>query len=221
MKKQTKLPLSCLALALAVLMFFSSCVGVKSPPLEEVYDRAVELIEASAEINEIFFGEGLPHINYEEEYQKWCDSGNNKDGMTLDEYLLLMEDDAHYYPVISTEYTSVEDIKTAAEKVYSREYLEEVYENAFVGMVSENGTVTARYWNGNEGLMILKDADVWITSRRIYDYSTMKMGRSNQKNHFYIEIMSRLEDEPDSEPTKVRLGFVLQDGEWFLDSPTY
>ena len=65
MKKIISLLLAAILLTLSV----TSC-GSGVPKVEEIKPRLTELIEASYEINDIFFGDGLDRVDYEAEYEK-------------------------------------------------------------------------------------------------------------------------------------------------------
>jgi hypothetical protein len=60
---------------------------------------------------------------------------------------------------------------------------------------------------------------VWITEKRIYNYDSMEIVRPSKANRITVEIDSYLEGS--EEHLTVRLSLVKQDGEWYLDSPTY
>lgn len=261
MKKIISLVLAAVVIALAL----TSC-GAGAPDIEEIKPRIMELIEASYEINEIFFGEGLDHVDYDAEYDKIIadydekrreaeerlaelqaalsasagkteaeleeirngitkaerDIANYSSYMfTREEFIAQYDTDMTYTPVRSDKYLSVNDIKDAAEKVYSSTYLMSIYETMFVGYIESGLTdmIYARYYDAPEGLMILKERDVWITAKRIYDYDSMKVVRPSNGSKITVEIDSHLEGE--TENLTVRLSFSKQDGEWYLDSPSY
>ena len=140
---------------------------------------------------------------------------------TKEEFLAQYDTDTTYTPVRSDKYLTVSDIKTAAEQVYSKSYLMSIYETMFVGYIESGMTdmIYARYYEGQDGLMILKEADVWITANRIYDYDTMKIVRPSNGKQITVEVNSHLEGE--SETLTVRLSFIMQDGQWYLNSPSY
>ena len=145
--------------------------------------------------------------------------------------LYYHEDDPADYSYVrpDNKYLSIESIKEAAEKVYSKQYLEGVYETLFTGAVvdeNESGQLGARYYNYTDG-----DGQVWlmesdkykssITGKRIYDFSTAKVLRRGSKDFVNIEIESYIESKPE-ERVKVTLSMTMQDdGQWYLDSPTY
>lgn len=258
-----------LFLTLVLLTLTLTACGGGKPDVEELRPRVIELIEASYEINDIFFGDGLDRVDYEAEYQKIIDSyaeglakaeqelleaeqayhammkatyekteeeiaaakkriedaekevKKNTYMFTKEEFLAQYDTDTTYTPVRSDKYLTVSDIKTAAEQVYSKSYLMSIYETMFVGYIESGMTdmIYARYYEGPDGLMILKDADVWVTAKRIYDYDTMKIVRPSNGKRVTVEMDSHLEGQ--SETLTVRLSFVLQDGVWYLNSPSY
>lgn len=256
-----------LFLTLVLLTLTLTACGGGKPDVEELRPRVIELIEASYEINDIFFGDGIDRVDYEAEYQKIIDSyaeglakaeqelktaqseydakvaakaseeeiaaakkriedaekevQKNTYMFTKEEFLAQYDTDTTYTPVRSDKYLTVSDIKTAAEQVYSKSYLMSIYETMFVGYIESGMTdmIYARYYEGPDGLMILKDADVWVTAKRIYDYDTMKIVRPSNGKRVTVEMDSHLKGQ--NETLTVRLSFVLQDGVWYLNSPSY
>ena len=255
----------CLSLFLTLMLLtltLTACGGGK-PDIEELRPRVIELIEASYEINDIFFGDGIDRIDYEAEYQKIIDSyaeglaaaqkalseaeqrkvlaktseerdaaekaieeaerevNKNTYMFTKEEFIAQYDTDLTYTPTRSDKYLTVADIKAAAEQVYSKSYLMSIYETMFVGYMESGLTdmIYARYYEGPDGLMILKDADVWVTEKRLYDYDSMQIVRPSSANKITVLIDSHLEGQTEILP--VRLSFILQDGEWYLNSPSY
>ena len=252
-----------LFLALVLLTLTLTACGGGKPDIEELRPRIIELIEASYEINDIFFGDGIDRVDYEAEYQAIIDSyadglaaaqkklaeaeaqkanaktdeeiaaaqkaideaqaevKKNTYMFTKEEFLAQYDTDLTYIATRSDKYLTVDDIKAAAEQVYSKSYLMSIYETMFVGYIDSGLTdmIYARYYEGADGLMILKEADVWVTAKRIYDYDTMKIVRPSSANKITVLIDSHLEGQTEILP--VRLSFILQDGEWYLNSPSY
>ena len=259
--------LSLMLAVLTVAMLLTSCG--KKPDIEEVRPRIIELIEASYEINDIFFGDGLDKVDYGEEYDKIIaeyapkleeakknleivkekyakfhaesvvrseeeiaamekelkdaerEVEKNTYMFTREEFIDQYDTGGVYTMVVSDKYVTVEDIKAAAELVYSQAYLMSIYETMFVGYIEDGLTdmIYARYYDATEGLMMLKESEVWVTAKRIYDYDTMKIARPSNANKITVTMDSHLEGS--DEVLNVRLSFVKQNGEWFLDSPTY
>ena len=138
--------------------------------------------------------------------------------------------DPEYYDYVryDCKYTSIDEIKAAAEQVYSRDYLNAIYEMMFIGSASDTEYVddaTARYIEyaddeGNVSLMKANDSKIFITEIRQYDFSTAKIVRPANAEYVNIEIESYLPSVPEDRLT-VRLSMILQDGVWMLDSATY
>lgn len=190
-----------------IVLSLSACAG-QPPALEEFKPIVTELIEASYEINDIFFGDGLPAIERgsefaEENHVYYMDEGGNYDYVTED-----------------CPYQTTDEIKAAAEKVYSDAYLASIYETMFIGVADENaGMLYARYLDTDEGLKKSNVHKAIVEKKRIYDYDTMTIVKPSGQSYANVEFDTHLEGE--SEILRVRLTLVKEDGEWRLDSPTY
>ena len=271
----------------SVLTAFTSCG--KAPEFFEIEARLRELVDASYEINDIFFGYGLPVyervydprekteviIDEETDIRTYYYEINDKElgrviayrssyidpysyvqvvkkkdesrtpvfengkvfAYELENYVEPHHDfyysdndpDGYDYVTAESKYQSIEQIKEAAEKVYSMDYLESLYEYQFDGTVIKSGETltssTARYmeYEDEDGiitLMVSNTYDPLVTEKRIYDYSTAKIIRPKRKDFVTISIDSYLESKPD-ERLNVKLTMILQDGVWMLDSGTY
>ena len=137
--------------AVAVLLLVGTLGGVLGylatvPKTDEVYDRVVELIEASYELNTVFYGAGLPVYKTDSAYADF--SHLYFDFQYLGDYEIVTE---------YAKFLSEEEIKTAAEKVYSKSYLESLYASIFDGvLVNETGsTLFARYLTAPELMLNL------------------------------------------------------------------
>lgn len=147
---------------------------------------------------------------------------------TYDFYYTDSDPEGYDYVNEDSEYQTVESIKEAAEKVYSKEYLESsVYEALFTGAVTSEGTtgLSARYMEHTsntygKALMQSNTYPALVKETRIFDFSTAKLVKPSSKELVNIEVDTYLESDPD-ERTVVRVTMVLVDGEWYLDSGTY
>lgn len=203
-----------LALVLLLPVCFASCAS-GAPDLEEVRDRFAAAIEASYEINDIFFGEGLPTHDRDGDFAK----ENNV-------YYGFYGYDAYEFVTEDSPYFCIEDIQYAAAQVYSADYLEEISTMAFIGYADENtGAVsTARYLE-SEGRLLRyafgdKDPFNILPGKRRYLMDTMEMVRPSNGKSVNIKIDSYLLGAED-EILSVTLRFVLENDEWYLDTPTY
>ena len=186
------------------------------PKTDEVYDRVVELIEASYELNTVFYGAGLPVHKTDSAYADF--SHLYFDFQYLGDYEIVTE---------YAKFLSEDAIKSAAEKVYSKAYLETVlYNSAFVGYAVEDGKggaayAAARYLEDSEWIYQSTEKNDYLGSgMRIYDYSTMKVVAPSTAKACYVSIESYLSDQPDL-VTKDTIRLVMQDdGLWYLDSFT-
>ncbi len=200
-----------LSLALSVILLFlavlscSSCSG-SAPDVEEIRDRVVYLIEGSKELNVIFFGRGLPV--YERD-----DALSEKKGVYYDDSFT-----SHDRVSESSNYITVEQIKTAADKIYSEDYLSAIYETAFEGVIS-SGSSYLRFYDSGEWLYQSRYATDFGLSERIYDYSTMKIVKPSSSEYVNIVINSYTIEDETVRP--VTLSLVYERGSWYLDSPTY
>lgn len=205
----------------SVLLLFGILLGTvgcanRAPKLEEIYDRVVELIENSYALNEIFFGKGLPYYDrnlavYESLYTDYTTIGYTKD-----------------YNIVSknAKYHSVEEIKQAAEQVYSQSLLQSsVYPGVFDGLMQQNiGTgstyLQARYIQDNNDLYILmEDENTHHPTPLIYDYATMKIIRPSNATRVLISLDAWEENAPDK-IFEMRLSLVNENGVWLLDKLT-
>lgn len=197
------------ALLVAVIVgVLYGCVPIYD--VSEVPAAAKELIEASYEINTIFFGDGLPTIGYEDE----------GDAVLGDEYAALSED---------SPYMSEAEIKEAALKVYTEDYCNFLFEKAFIGQmvefddegdgeVSEVVQIPARYLT-YEGVLVVRrvDDEELITLNRTYDTESVRVIKKYRKK-VLIGVQTFVDGVPDEEET-----FILEytPSGWRLDDPTY
>ncbi len=208
MKKLIKI----FSLALAILFSVSmlaSC-GVEYTD-EEVKKAAEKLIEASFEINDIYFGVGLPISSEDSEEAKKFAEQNGVDLQNI-----------QFLPVTAeAPYQSIDDIKEATAKVYSENYSTYLYSMAFEGYSADNGAsaVYAKYIEDDKGVLTARiDLADNPLPERTYDYSTMKV-KSRKKDSVMVEMESYLDGK--KEEKTVTFTLVKIGDEWRLDTPTY
>ena len=207
MKKKIIAGILSLLFILSATLSMSSCSG-KAPEIDGVSERFVYLIEESKELNVIFFGTGLPVYRRDSELSK--------------RQMVYFNDKVSGYDKVmleNSEYLNIEDMKEAAEKIFSDEYLSELYESAFDGIMISDTNAYVRFYDNTEWLYQNMNAGEFSLSERIYDYSTMEI--VNPSNSKYVTVS--IESYTLSDPTRktVNLSFVYENGNWFLDSPTY
>ena len=199
--KSIALLLAITAILLAIVAGFSSC----SKPLEISDEEALtvlkDLVPKSYDINVIFFGEGLPAVDeaYEQEH-------------TSTAYFKVRDD---------VPYSSVQDIKNAAEKVYSSRYLDGIYVGAFKGVATESSdgmldaSVSPRYREIGGELMV----DVSVAPKAIRGRLEVISAEVTKKTSKYVKISMTYSENGKQAVTDAYL--TLEDDVWLLDSPTY
>ena len=213
------------ALFLSLVMVVASCGMMTgcaaAPEVEEFYDRVVYLVENAYAVNTVFYGPGLPVYDTDSEYAE------------LNHVYFGFDQKGNYeFVTPQSKFQTVDQIKIAAEKVYSKGFLNDVlYPATFDGYAIDNsagGTAfgLARYQEiagvfcqslseNAEG----KDLNTLYTAMRVYDYSTMKVLSLGREDACKVSMQSWLEDSPEQVET-VEIAMILQDGEWYLDSFT-
>lgn len=202
--------------ALAVVILLVSGVLLfqhnSAPRVEDIYDRMVYLIESSQEVNALIYGCGLPVWEDDSEYVEFM-------------HVYYGLEPAQHYEIVTpnAKYFSVNQMKEAIEKIYSKEYLDDViYRSIFDGYAIEDGVGgsvigVARYYEEGNYLWQSKDFKTFYTGMRVYDYSSMQVRSLGKTDRCVVTLNSWLEDSPDQIET-VEILIALQDGEWYLDN---
>ena len=204
----------CLIMATVLLlpMVLSMTACSEPPSLDDVRDRVIALVEASHEINDIFYGKGLPVYEYGDEEV----SG-----------LYPVDQDVYYeYVKFDAKYHSIDEIKTAAEKVYAKSFLERsVYTNMFTGYAEQGiGIIYARYKEDGAYLYqridAAEDKEYNYTKGvdRIYDYDTMEMTSNSSSERIFVKMNTHKSGESDR---VVTLQLVFENNDWYLATATY
>ena len=206
----------CIAGALAVVILVLGCVVLfrskGTPKIEDIYDRMVYLIESANDLNTVIYGCGLPVWEDDSEYVEFM-------------HVYYGLDPARDYEIVmpNAKYLSISQMKEEAEKIYSKNYLEEViYRSVFEGYAISDGVGgsvvgVARYYEEGSYLWQSKDFKTFYTGIRVYDYSTMQVHSLGKADRCVITINSWLEDSPD-QVENIEILIALQDGQWYLDN---
>ncbi|MBE6541700.1 MAG: hypothetical protein E7672_04560 [Ruminococcaceae bacterium] len=202
------------AAAIAVL---TSC-GSKYE-IDEIRAITKDLVERSAEMNVIYFGEGLPTIDEEGEgVDEFIDSfGHNVKTVN---YLPVSEE---------SPYQNETELREATLEVFTEKYAEILFVRAFNGIshtieyqndssLNENVSVVyARYIEKDGVLTVRLDLeDEAMKLGRVYDYENLKIVRESG-NNVTVEIPTEFEGRE----LDIELTIVKTDGGWRLDTPTY
>ena len=197
-----------LVLSLVVILLFSF-VGCSesAPELDALKERFVYLIEESKELNILFFGKGLPVFR--------------RDGSLSDRKMVYFVDKESGYDRVmeNSAFLSIDEMKMASEKVFSSDYLSELYESAFDGIMTGDTSAYVRFYDNGEWLYQNTNATDFGLSERIYDYSTMKIVEPSTGD--YVNVLIESYSLGDPTVREVSLSFVYENGNWYLDSPTY
>ncbi len=208
-KKRIFSLLMAVLLVLTLLSSVTSCAS-KPPKLELVYDRLVELIEASHEINVVMFGAGLPV------YPRGTDEDN-----LIHRYYGVVEDGREFVSGYSKFYR-IEMIKEAASEVYSEAYCSSVFDSLFTGYASNvvgGSILPARYSEDEQKMYQNSYVEPIVTGTRVYDYATMRIVSPSRGDYIIVEIDSYAENKPDEWVT-IDLAFVYENDNWYLDGPS-
>ena len=207
MKKSFIIGVLSLLIVISLIFSMSSCSG-KAPEIDGLSERFVYLIEESKDLNVIFFGIGLPV------YRRNSDLANRQ--------MIYYNDSVSGYNRVvleNSKYLNVEDMKEAAEKIFSNEYLSELYESAFDGIMISDTNAYVRFYDNTEWLYQNINAGEFSLYERIYDYSTMEIVKPSNSKYVTVSIESYTLNDPTRRT--VNLSFVYENGSWLLDSPTY
>lgn len=180
-----------------------------APELETVYDRLVEVIEASHDVNVLLFGVGLPT------YPR----GDAEDEL-LHRYFGV-PDNGREFVTPYAKYLFIEDMKTAISAVYGSDYCASLFESVFTGFADSgiSGNLPARYSEDEIALYQNTYVDPLVSGSRVYDYASMEILPESYDTYIRVSIRSYADDNPE-EWTTTRLSFVYERGNWYLDSPS-
>lgn len=147
---------------------------------------------------------------------------------TYESFYVESDPEDYEYVRADSKYLSIHEMKIAAEKVYSAQYLASIYDTLFVGTVGVTDSVSglsARYMeyaaeDGTVTLMKSTKVDPYISETRQFDFSTAKIVKPAKAEYVTISVETYLPSTPEERLT-IRVGLILQDGVWMLDSATY
>lgn len=155
------------------------------------------------------------------------------------EYEYSSSDNENYDVVrLDSKYLTIDSIKEAAEKVYSAAYLKAIYSSTFDGIRSDfadssSTVLLARYIEESSGegepvyLRMSNVTKSLFSEQRTYDYTTMQIRSPYSRDRVNITIEANGSYFDSETKTMkegvhtVKLSFVLENGVWRLDSPTY
>jgi len=194
-----------------IILFLSICMVLpmltscsKAPELAEIKPRIEELLAAAVEINDIFYGAGLPVTGY--------------------------NDGSYYSPVDEdAKYQTQAELKVAAAKVYSADYLRSIDKLMFEDFVDdEDEDITSPRYREVDGVLYgYMNSDNFIKIVREYDTSTINIIKPSNGKFVTFEINSygyNLNYETQQQEVSwqvITLQLVYENSVWLLESPTY
>jgi hypothetical protein len=176
-----------------------------------------ELLPKSAELNEIYFGDGLPTNRDEDAVRAFYES--------FDTDIAAIS----YEPVDpDCGYETVDDIKAATLEVFTEEYAEFLFDRAFKGIsdLFDEGTETEHRSTAVYAMYIEQDGfltkrvnlkDDAIPLGRTYDLDSLEVLRSNDTG-VQVKLKSFFDGQPSVD---VEMWLTETENGWRLDSPTY
>ena len=196
-------------LAGSVMGLASCSASEPAPDIDQVYDRLVQVIEASHEVNVLLFGAGLPV------YPR----GDAEDELVHRYYGVA--DNGQQFVTPYAKYASIAEMQAAIAAVYSTEYRESLYESLFTGFAADEMSVVmpARFSEDERFLYMSKYVDPLVDGVRVYDYASMEIVSYSHSSRLRVSVNSYTEDRPE-EWKRVYLSFVYENGDWYLDSPS-
>ncbi len=181
-----------------------------APEMEKVYDRLVEVIEKSHEINVLLFGVGLPT------YPR----GDAEDELIHRYY--GVNDVSREYVTPYAKFAMIEQMKEAIAEVYGSDYRESMMASVFTGFVDTgiSSGLPARYTEDENSVYQYAYLDPLVTGVRVYDYASMQIVEEDSYDSYIrVSIRSYADNRP-GEWTTVYLSFVYENGNWYLNSPS-
>lgn len=199
------------ALVIASLaVSLQSCKKISTEP-DEIRAALETLIPASAELNEIYFGLGLPTAADEEGY------ANPDDGLVYEQVLP------------SCKYQTEAELREATLSVFTESYANVLFERGFSGLsvkYDDNGLSGSELTSTLYAMYI--ETDGVLTKRTNVKDEALRLGREyridkmtvvRQKNDYVVVDIPTMMDGEES--VTVTLKLVITENGWRLDSPTY
>ena len=181
---------------LALLLMLPCFCGCKFMTLSDEEARAEleKLLPAAKELTDIFYGEGLP-------------------------YEQLPADSTDYYAFVTKDapYQSVTALKQAAQKVFSTEYLESIYEYAFEG----SDYYSSRYFMSRDSYNTLRlKINLNLEPMPVYQEIDLDSVKVIEGTPATVTVQVNAVNAKGQTKTK-KITMVKQGDVWLLDSAAY
>ncbi len=130
------------------------------------------------------------------------------------------------YVRLDAKYRTVDDIKKLAESVYSLSYTTSIYTSLFDGISSGVAVEPPKFFEttASNGSFLLAQSNTYETmkvEKRVFLFETAKINKlSSNKKLVRISIDSYLPSNPDK-VINSEITIVYENGDWFLNNPTF
>jgi len=174
-----------------------SCAAFSGLNDEEAREILADLIPRSAELNEIFWGTGLPVVEY--------------DADDLPKSIRWK-----YYEVTpDCKYQTMAALDAEASQVFTYKYLQSMYEWAFFGTYD----LPSRYSESERGVLQRNVMDDGFELTTVFHIGQARV-KSGTRDKVTVNVPA---DGYEGEPYDGGINLVLirENGVWLLDSPTY
>jgi len=202
--------ISSLLLLITFIVALTSC-DVKYDEAE-VKAAAKELIEESVLLNDIYWGEGLPH----------SDDKNTSDGV----YYTALE--SYHY---SLGFKTIDELKTLTEKTFSKGFCQtQIYPTILESVQDgDKAIILSRYYqkyggknfNVPEYIMVNSTWKKILDSEVEYDYESIVVKGSDEERVYVTLKATVKKDGYDPQTREIEIALVEEDDGWKIDSPTY
>ena len=197
----------------AALLFcaaiLSSCGG-SGMTEEEIRETYRSLVEASYELNDIYYGDGLEFVENEAMMKYLTGVQENSEGFRVS-----------YMPVADTApYKTEKEIRAATEDVFSPALCSLMFKLGFEGMSTEEDETVAfaRYIEQEDVLTVRVDLkEEALPMGRTYDFENMTL-IAEEPSVIRASFPSFVDGE---KSVDVRISIIKTANGWRLDSPTY
>ena len=200
-----------LLLIIAVSVGALASCGEKKYNEDEVKAAAKTLIESSATLNEIYWGDGIPH---------------NDDKSTSDGVYYEAEFVYHHH----MGFDNISELQAMTEKTFSKSYSQSIYSTILQSIQDgDKAIILSRYYqkysakDGKtpESIMVNSEWKKIFLDDVTYDYESIKVIGSEEET-VYVTLnatVQRVGYAP--QVREIRVSLVEEDGGWRIDSPTF
>lgn len=199
-----------IALALICILTLISC-GDREYDENEVKAAAADLIAASAVLNEIYWGDGLPY----------SEDKSTSDGVYYE---------ALYYYHHNLGFDNIDELKAETARVFSNGYCANIYSTLLNGIQDgDKAIILSRYYqrysaaDGKtpEAIMVNSSWEKLLVGEVEYDLESIKViGSEEETVYVTLNATAKLKDyEPQTR--EIRISLIEEEDGWRLDSPTY